>query len=146
MKRFQFRLKKLLDIRRYEEREWEIKLAKVTGACINLENRIENNYVESRRSLKERAVITDLEWQRALSCYQQRLEQNCGSLKEELEHELLTRAGVEQEYLAASRKRKALAKLEDKQEAAYFKQQKREEVKALDEMGLRKGGENNASV
>lgn len=139
MKRFQFRLKKLLDIRRYEEREWEIKLAKVTGACINLENRIENNYLESRRSLRERAVITDLEWQRALSCYQQRLEQECGSLEKELDHELLARAGVEQKYLAASRKRKALDKLEGKQEAAYFRQQKREEIKALDEMGLRRG-------
>ena len=142
MKRFQFRLKKLLDIRRYEEREWEIKLAKVTGACINLENRIENNYLESRRSLRERAAITDLEWQRALSLYQQRLEQDCGSLKKELEDELLARVGVEEKYLAASRKRKALGKLEGKQEAAYFRQQKREEVKALDEMGLRKGRDN----
>ncbi len=144
MKRFQFRLKKLLDIRRYEEREWEIKLAKVTGACINLKNRIENNYLESRRSLRERAVITDLEWQRALSRYQQRLEQECGSLEKELDHKVLARAGVENEYLAASRKRKALDKLEGKQEAAYFRQQKREEVKALDEMGLRKGRDNNA--
>jgi len=142
MKRFQFRLKKLFDIRRYEEREWEIKLAKVTGACINLENRIENNYVESRRSLRERAAITDLEWQRSLSRYQQRLEQDCSSLKKELEHELLARTGVEQEYLAASIKRKALAKLEGKQEAAYLRQQKQEEVKVLDEMGLRKGGDN----
>lgn len=144
MKRFQFRLKKLLDIRRYEEREWEIKLAKVTGACINLENRIEENYLESRRSLRERAVIIDLEWQRALSRYQLRLGQECGCLEKELEHELLTRAGVENEYLAASRKRKALDKLEGKQEAAYFRQQKREEVKELDEMGLRKGRDNNA--
>ena len=138
MKRFQFRLKKLLDIRRYEEREWEIKLAKVTGACINLENRIEENYLESRRSLRERAVITDLEWQRALSRYQLRLGQECGRLEKELEHELLTRAGVENEYLAASRKRKALDKLEGKQEAAYFRQKKREEVKELDEMGFKK--------
>jgi len=142
MKRFQFRLKKLLNIRRYEEREWEIKLAKATGACINLENRIENNYLESHRSLRERAEITNLEWQRALNRYQQRLEQECGRLKKELEHELLARAEVEQEYLAASRKRKALDKLEGKQEAAHFRQQKREEVKELDEMGLRKGGDN----
>ncbi len=138
MKRFQFRLKKLLDIRRYEEREWEIKLAKVTGACINLENRIEENYLESRRSLRERAVITDLEWQRALSRYQLRLGQECGRLEKELEHELLAKAGVENEYLAASRKRKALDKLEGKQEAAYFRQKKREEVKELDEMGFKK--------
>ena len=144
MKRFQFRLKKLLDIRRYEEREWEIKLAKVTGACINLENRIEENYLESRRSLRERAVITDLEWQRSLSRYQLRLEQECGRFKKELDHELLARAGVESEYLAASRKRKALDKLEAKQEAAYSRQQKREEVKVLDEIGLRKGRDNNA--
>ena len=142
MKRFQFRLKKLLDIRRYEERKWEIKLAKVTGACINLENRIEKNYLDGRRSLRERAVITDLAWQRALNRYQQRLEQECSRLKEELEHELLARAEVEQKYLAASSKRKALDKLEDKQETAYFRQQKREEVKELDEIGLRKGRDN----
>lgn len=139
MKRFQFRLKKLLDIRRYEERKWEVKLAKITGACINLEKRMETNYLESRRSLKERAVITDLAWQRSLGSYQQRLEQESGRLKKELDNKLLDRAEVEQKYLEASRNRKVLDKLEGKREAAYIRVQKQEEIKMLDEIGLRKG-------
>jgi len=40
MRRFQFRLERFLDLRRWKEREWEIALAKILGECLLLENRI----------------------------------------------------------------------------------------------------------
>ena len=40
MRRFQFRLERFLDLRRWKEREWEIRLAHATGKVILLKNRI----------------------------------------------------------------------------------------------------------
>jgi len=40
MRRFQFRLERFLDLRRWKEREWEIRLAHATGKVIVLKNRI----------------------------------------------------------------------------------------------------------
>jgi hypothetical protein len=40
MRRFQFRLERFLELRRWKEREWEIALAKILGECLLLENRI----------------------------------------------------------------------------------------------------------
>ena len=41
MRRFQFRLERFLDLRRWKEREWEIRLAQATGKVVLLKNRIE---------------------------------------------------------------------------------------------------------
>ena len=40
MRRFQFRLERFLELRRWKEREWEIALAKILGECLLLEKRI----------------------------------------------------------------------------------------------------------
>ena len=40
MRRFQFRLERFLELRRWKEREWELALAKVLGECLLLERRI----------------------------------------------------------------------------------------------------------
>ena len=41
MRRFQFRLDRFLELRRWKEREWEMTLARVQGECLLLEHRIE---------------------------------------------------------------------------------------------------------
>ena len=40
MRRFQFRLERFLELRRWKEREWELALAKMLGECLLLERRI----------------------------------------------------------------------------------------------------------
>ncbi len=34
MRRFQFRLERFLELRRWKEREWELKLARALGECL----------------------------------------------------------------------------------------------------------------
>ena len=53
MQRFQFRLERLLDLRKYREREWELKLAEITGICLMIRRRIEEIHQEITRE-KER--------------------------------------------------------------------------------------------
>ena len=57
MRRFQFRLERFLDLRRWKEREWEIALSKILGECLLLENRITEIGTEIGAS--RLAVFTD---------------------------------------------------------------------------------------
>ena len=41
MKAFRFKLERILSLRKHREREWEIKLAEITGECVRLSREIE---------------------------------------------------------------------------------------------------------
>ena len=50
MKRYRFPLEFLLDLRREKEREWEIRLARATGDCVRLTERIRDTEDRRRRA------------------------------------------------------------------------------------------------
>ncbi|MFW6344090.1 MAG: hypothetical protein ACOC2B_05050, partial [Sediminispirochaetaceae bacterium] len=86
MKQFRFNMEKVLELRRYEERRWGMKLGEVTGKCVTVNRRIKE-YTETREKVFTRRRITaesafyDF---RLADRYIMRLEKE----KEKLSHEL----------------------------------------------------------
>jgi len=137
MKRFQFRLEKLLNLRRYYEREWELKLADISGRCLVVKNEIlerEKNIADSlslRHVRKGELKPWDfLEYE----LYMARMRQE----KKELEERLLKlkeeEAKVRQGYLEALKARKTLEKLKERRQNEYYHMARYEEFKLIDEI------------
>jgi flagellar protein FliJ len=137
MKRFQFRLEHLLELRKYKEREWELKLAKITGVCLALGRRITEIGREINltiQSLFEAGSIGDYSYRISRELFMTRLRQERKEKEFELEKREEERKKVQEEYLVHSRKRKVLEKLKEKQEQEYYILMKKEEFKALDDI------------
>jgi flagellar FliJ protein len=137
VRRFLFRLQKLLDLRKHTERQWEIKLAEATGACALVEKRIAAIKDEMNAGRAERfkdAAQATYEYLFANELYIHRLMDELEVKKEELERKKKEREAVQKEYLAHSKKRKILDKLKEKKEAEYYKEQSREDFKVADEI------------
>lgn len=135
MKRFRFRLERLLTIRRYHEREWELKLAEISGICLSLENEIGRIRREKANALhnrykygiKEITYLTDTEH------YMLRLDQRTKEKQRILAEKTIEREKIQQDYLEASKKRKILDKLKERQAKSYYKEAKEEELKQMDD-------------
>jgi flagellar FliJ protein len=137
VKRFHFRLERLLDIRSYRERQWLAKLAAASGLCSRLARRITENgeaargafYIDPRRGQElDLSLLTYREH------YIIRLGQEQVKLKEELEEKMRQRAQVLSKYQEVSRDKKVLEKLKDKRESDYYCQARLEEFKEVDDM------------
>ncbi|MCD6396100.1 MAG: hypothetical protein J7L71_01045, partial [Spirochaetaceae bacterium] len=50
MKLFQFNLDKLLDLRKYDERKWEINLGQIVSKCNVMEHTISNLKLDRKRA------------------------------------------------------------------------------------------------
>jgi flagellar FliJ protein len=137
MKRFEYRLAKLLDLRRHIERQWEIKLAGITGICILLEKRIseiiEEIGVSRNDRFKDKTLVT---YHNLLAneLYARRLQIEMEQKKEELNQRKKEREEIQKEYLEHSKKRKVLEKLRERKESEYYKVKLGEEFKIMDDI------------
>ena len=137
MLQFQFRLDKLLALRAYEERQWELKLAKVAGECLLLRNRIAGHRAKIGSGVERSSAgksSLDVNQLIAGDLYIYRLYSEIDSFMEQLQKKEEERAAVSKEYLEHSRKRKVLEKLKEKRSAEYYKEQRYEEFKVLDDI------------
>ncbi len=137
MRKFQFRLERFLDIRKYKEREWELKLAAITGVCISIRNRIEENLKKIVISMKQRAMHSDsidIENFLAYENFIVRLEHEISALQEELAIKELEREKIQDSYLIASRERKVLEKLKEKKEIEFYKNQRKTQFNEADDL------------
>jgi flagellar protein FliJ len=136
MKRFQFRLERLLTIRRYREREWEVKLAKAAGSCLKLERELDQMYGEKARAFKDRFKYgaEDIGYLRASELYTQRLEHTAMNKERELAIKNVERDKIKNRYLEVSKKRKILEKLRERRAAEYYREAKDEEIKSMDDL------------
>jgi len=137
MRRFQFRLEKLLKIRQYREREWELKLADITGQCIVLEKRILTSKDNISHTLDERSAFSgsiDIYSLIANEMYIARMKQDIINSGIELEQKKRKREQVKQKFLEVSKQKKILEKLKQRKEEEYYKEAKREEFKNVDEI------------
>jgi flagellar FliJ protein len=135
MKAFSFNLEKVLELRKYRERETEIELGRAVGVLTEIENRIralgaERNRAARRQFAPEHTAPEIINYER----YLRRLDG---------EAEELTRLAAEAElelekaralYIEASRDRKVLDKLREKWEQDYRKALGREEIRILDDI------------
>ncbi|MGO9310683.1 MAG: flagellar export protein FliJ [Spirochaetia bacterium] len=137
MRRFQFRLERLLDIRRWKEREWELALAKVLGECLLLENRITEIGVEigaSRLAVFTDGARVDVEAMSRRELYVQRLAAERERATKALVEKRREMEKVRARYQEASRERKVLDKFKDRRAEEYHDRQLDEEFKSVDDM------------
>ena len=102
MRRFQFRLERLLKIRQYREREWELKLADITGKCIVLEKKILKSRDNISHTLDKRSGLggtIDIYDLIANEMYIARMKQDIVNAGIELEQRKREREKVKQKYL-----------------------------------------------
>ena len=141
MKRFRFRLERLLELRAYREREWQAKLAQVMGLCLKLARQIKDNRREAKRSFAEdcpASVAKELDMQalQYREYYLRRLDQEHNFLETELEQRFKERNVVQEKFLDASKQRKVLDKLKERRQEEYYAEQKRELFKEQDEISV----------
>ncbi len=137
MRRFQFRLERFLELRRWKERERELALAKVLGECLLLERRIAEIDAEvsaSFLSVFRSGISVDIESMRRRELYVQRLSRERERAAARLEEKKAELEQVRAKYLEAARDRKVLDKLKDRQAEAYYERQIDEEFKAIDDI------------
>jgi len=137
VKRFHFRLERLLEIRSHRERQWLAKLAAASGLCARLMRKITETgeaargafYIDSRKGNElDLAVLTYRE------NYINRLGRERMSLEKQLEERKRQHSEVQQKYQEVSRDKKVLEKLKEKRESDYYKQAKLGEFKEVDDL------------
>ena len=146
MRRFQFRLERFLELRRWKEREWEIALARVQGECLLLEQRIDEITAEIGASRLSEYTAPgpgqaggarrriDVESMARRELYVQRLARERERARAALVERRRELEEVRAKYLEASRDRKVLDKLKERRAAEYYKTQIDEEFKTIDDM------------
>jgi flagellar protein FliJ len=137
MRRFQFRLERFLELRRWKEREWELALAKILGECLLLEKRIAEIAEEIGGSLLSVFVSgtrIDIEAMARRELYVQRLAVERERKRATLVERRVELEKVRAKYLEAARDRKVLDKLKERQQGDYYDRQIEEEFKSIDDM------------
>jgi len=137
MRRFQFRLDRLLDLRRWKEREWELALAKILGECLLLENRITEIGEEigaSRLAVFTDGARVDVEAMSRRELFVQRLAAERDRARVALVEKRRELEKVRARYVEASKDRKVLDKFKDRRAEEYYDRQQDEEFKAVDDI------------
>jgi flagellar FliJ protein len=138
MKRFEFSMEKVLELRKYREQETEIALGRAMGELTAVEQRLERLAEERRLAAMGRFTpansAADI---RNYEFYILRLDKT----KEELLEAAAKAAQKVEEarriYLEASRDRKVMDKLKEKRAAGYRRETLAEETKTLDDLAGR---------
>jgi len=140
MRRFRFRLERLLAIRRHREREWEIRLAGATRVVLETKGRIVLAEEGIARSFGQLDARNGSRLEAELVVYAERYRQGMSARVRTLEEDLVRQeaelAEVRDGYLDASRQRKVLDKLKERQGEAVRRQQGREEIAVLNEVAM----------
>jgi flagellar FliJ protein len=137
MKQFRFRLEQLLSLRKHVEREWELKLADITGKCLLLENAIRRCRENILSSLDDRRAGTgalDVVLFMNYELYMARMRQEIKEHETALVIRQREREEIQKGYLEAAKKRKVLDKLKERRAADYYRDAKREEFNVMDEV------------
>ncbi|WP_455383074.1 flagellar export protein FliJ [Salinispira pacifica] len=140
MKRFHFKLDRLLKIREYHEREWEVKLANASRLCIELEHEIDHLSRERAETVlgsvgpTEESPILDVNDLAARQRYLTFLDHRTGELSETLAVREVEREEVRSKLAEASKARKVLEKLKERRSGEYTRDAARHTAKTLDEI------------
>lgn len=143
MKRFRFRLQRLLDLRAHREREVLLRLAEAAGHCARVGRRLRE--VEGQRQAAFGSPFSpggavDL----TLFAYRERylawLEAQRRRLAAELAEREKTHREVQVKYLEVSKERKVLEKLKERRAAEYYREARQEEFAAQDEIAASRFG------
>jgi flagellar FliJ protein len=123
-------------LRKYHEKEWELKLARAVGECVRTERNIQSHIFERARTLKTRRMEGPVQIE-TLICseqYMRRLFQEERVLEEELILKEQQRLQVQRAFIEASKKRKVLDNLKNRKALAFYKEQRINEMKEIDDL------------
>ena len=133
MKRFNFKLEKILKLRENREHETEIELGKAIGILSALETRIKNVAEEKVKAAKSR-FSGDFNEIRSYEFYIWRLDKTRDALLSAAAQAELEVEKRREIYLEASRDRKIISKLKERQEKEYRRAVNLEEIKIIDDI------------
>src|SRR6056297_4213590 len=109
MRKFQFNLEKILELRKYDEQQWELKLGQATGRCNALNRDIQACKASRREIFEKRHLDTgDMRMFLYAENYTNRMDQEISELRAELEKAETERKALQEKFLEASKKRKIL--------------------------------------
>ncbi|RKX91868.1 MAG: hypothetical protein DRP59_06775 [Spirochaetes bacterium] len=135
MKRFQFKLDKVLALRENNEKNWKIKLGEVVSKMNRVRGEMKRIEQSHRQHFKDFSLEKEgLEYLKVAELYFRKMEEDLKNLGERMEELTLEREEIQQEYIKASNDRKVIAKLKDRREAEYYKEQKLSEIKEIDDL------------
>lgn len=139
MRRFRFRLERLLELRAHREQEALYRLAEATGHCVRLARRIQELGQErgaAYHSVPGQAGSLDIDM--GLFAYRERylawLESRRRRLKAELAARESQRLEVQARYLEAAREHKVLEKLKERRAAEHRRLARVEEFNVLNDV------------
>lgn len=137
MRQFRFRLQRLLKLKAYTEQEWEIKLGRATAECLQVEQQIDealNSMASAFKKAHPAGQVLDMGYLSSTQLYMDRLGGKVEQLEDELVVKEAARRDVQAGYLEASRERKVLDKLKERREQEFYKNERDEELKELDDI------------
>ncbi len=139
MKAFVFRMEKLLEIRKFKERERSLELAEVTGRVIKKENEI-SRFAELRKQiLKNRFNNADNNISADSVFYDSQIsavKEKILKMKKELEEIEKEQEKVRARYIEALKEKNVLEKLKEKKMTEHKKSEINKEDKALDDLSV----------
>ena len=137
MKRFRFNLEKLLELRKYDEQNWEIKLGQIVSKCTAMEHRIRDiKSDKSKAFFKYNLASSGIEMLQVSEVYLQRLNSEISMAKIKLDGYISEKQEIQSRFIKVSNKRKILDKLKDKEEEAYYKDMAAVEIKEIDDISI----------
>lgn len=135
MRRFNFGLERVLEVRAYKERLAEAALAEKSGVCAVLQLKLNENakatLVAGRERSRPGGNAADY---RAGELYAVRLSRERDRLMKALALAESERETARLAFVEASTSRQVVTKLREREEAAYYKLVSREEIKMMDEL------------
>lgn len=137
MRRFDFRLERILSLRRHTEDQAEQKLARVSGEYAQLQGELGRLTQEREATFRlgDPASRVDINYRIAQSAYINYLE----TRSRETESRRAEKAGeldaAQTEYREAMKQRKVLDNLKSRRSDEYYKEQRRAEGRELDDIG-----------
>ena len=135
MKRFRFKLEKVLKVREFEKKVAESRLSEANGRCILIEQELAENAALTSRASRDRfAGHRPLSEIRAFELYSRRLEQERERIMARLAAAEEIREAARAAYVEASTRFEAIQKLSEREEAEHYRLARLEEVKSLDDM------------
>jgi flagellar protein FliJ len=145
VRRFRFKLEKLLELRGFHERKAELVLAEKAGRCALLDNRLretaEARFRTGREMFAAGRLLADY---RAAELYIVRLDRDRDRLTEELASAELEREDARLDYVEKRKSRELLDKIKERRQGEYYRLALREETKALDDLARPKASDGAA--
>jgi flagellar FliJ protein len=137
MRRFSFRLERILSLRQHHEDQAEQKLARVSGEYAQLEGEIGRLTQEREATFRlgDAARRADVNYRLAQSRYISYLERRSVEVESRRAEKAGELESAQAEYREALKQRKVLDNLKSRRSSEYYREQRRAEGRELDDIG-----------